>query len=684
MTADVAEALPIPGLRAEIAALLLQGVESGSLPFAVLALPERAAPPPAATEAAPRLRLPLLVEVPASSLPREPSAPPDGAPDAAAGAPDALAELAEPGALELYAYAVTAKGSVAAHLALRLATADRSLDAASAGLKLHAALDLPPGDYSLRLLLLDRSSRRLGLRVLDVELPPDGGARLAAPRIRERCDLWSHLVATPGEPTDAAARPVLRSGETLELEVLAPADLGDAPPPTLHYRPTSEGGEEGRSEVELLSREPGTDGIDRGLDRLRLRATVAELPRGVYELRLELGALPEALRSEPLEAWLVGPQDLPSAADAGCPASWSAVLAKAMASGGAPGLPTPAGTAAGTVPETGGHVRESYRAVLSELVSTGELAAAVARLGETEAALTDDGVATEAVGQAEIAVAAELAAADPEALLPLLALHQEAYLEHFHAGRYPLAGHSHRMILDLARLMTEHLDSPDGRRLAADVQTGLAEYATGKSMYFRAQELLEEALELDPGHRQALLLLATNYEHFGRYAEARELLLELSALDAADPEPRLRLATVAERTGRPREAERLLRALLREQQPPWMLSLAYQTLARVLIDGDRSEEAVEVLAAGRRRLPGDQRLQLLAAHAVDRAGRPREAAELLAALPIESAAGHSPRLRYALPPSGSLEPLRERLLAAVRVRIPRLARALGPTTEGAP
>jgi hypothetical protein len=125
---------PIPGVRAEVATLIVQGVEGGGLHFAVAA----GRPSPAA--AAGRLELPLRIEL-AGHLP--------------SGGADS-----DDRRLELYVYALDEEGAVVGHLAAA-ATVGAALDAA----ELEPLVELQPVLVSLRVLVYEPAGQRFGLQL---------------------------------------------------------------------------------------------------------------------------------------------------------------------------------------------------------------------------------------------------------------------------------------------------------------------------------------------------------------------------------------------------------------------------------------------------------------------------------------------------------------------------------------
>ncbi len=669
------EARPLRGFRAEIATLIVQGVEGGALPFAALALPERA-------EAAGGglVRVPFVVEVP-------------GAPLLAAGA--AASGLT----LEVYLYAIDGEGAVAAHLARAVELDLEALGEAlfETGVKLADEFAVPAGTFALRFVVFEPASRRFGMRIEPLTVGRQGLAGLAGPRWAETCPSWVAAGKAAEGLALPAARPVLVAGERAAAAAWtarqgAVARLAATlAPRTAAGRPGAGGAPAAPREpveVELVSGPHGPLGLGRGGPaRLELALRVPEIPQGIYELRLDDGGASEA--APPQEVWVVTEAALGAesaggiepARDrrAGCGLAWSGILRRA--SGGSERAEAVLAAAPeASAPSRGQlqRVRVAYRGVLETLGVSGDLAAAAAELGRVEEGLAGAGPrGLAALRRGQLEEAQALAEREGASALPLLLLHEETYAEHFRQRRFALATHSREMVSDFAEWLGQRRGAGREPAMLADVLTSLAEHADRHRMFMLGQLLLERAVELDPERRAARLLLAISYERLGRYDGAVAQLERLVALDARNQEARLRLAVLLERTGRGAEAEGILRRLVRERPDDWVLSLAVQTLARRLADGGRPGEAAAVLERGISRLPRDQRLHLQLAWTLDRAGRPREVAAVLARLPIGAeASGPSPRFHYAESSASALAPVREALARGMTARLPLLARAL--------
>ncbi|MCH9648737.1 MAG: hypothetical protein K0U98_10895 [Deltaproteobacteria bacterium] len=238
------EAQPKKGLRAQVATLLVQGGRAGSLATEALVASMTPSPlQPAPNHQGPgsvgEVRIGLLVEVSGSSL--------------LAG----LQEGADHQEVDFYAYALTPQGAVSGFLAqtlqLDLETYGERLY--EGGLKLHGMLSLPPGTYSLRVLVLEPASGRFGLRTLPLVVPQleggedaeqgggnsqgrgSGGVEgnsplvpkvvLMAPRIAEPTNVWLLVQAGNGEEEPAArkaerAAAITAAPHPAEVELLWP------------------------------------------------------------------------------------------------------------------------------------------------------------------------------------------------------------------------------------------------------------------------------------------------------------------------------------------------------------------------------------------------------------------------------------------------------------------------------
>lgn len=264
----------------ETAHLVVNGIESSEIPAAVLAAPFR-------TEGAAEAYVPVLIEV-------------DGG---------KLVGGARSGTLpaELYVYAMDQAGAVRGHVtqtvALDLAKVGPALR--QSGLKFFGHLDLPPGDYSLRVLVRNGLTGNTGMKVVPVKVPAfaQGPRVLLPPFFPEPTGKWlvvreatrpdtrqkSRQVPYPfmigEEPYIPASLPVLRDGETARLSLVG-YNLGAGEPRIEARVLTPDGREVGPAAVELVRREAGGPAAP---DRLLASFRPRGLQPGEYLLVITLG-----------------------------------------------------------------------------------------------------------------------------------------------------------------------------------------------------------------------------------------------------------------------------------------------------------------------------------------------------------------------------------------------------------
>jgi hypothetical protein len=150
--------------------------------------------------------------------------------------------------VEVYGYAVADDGTVYDHLAqsLQLDPARADPQGRAQGLSLYGTFEVPPGRYTIRLLVREAASGKSSLRMLDVTVPPyDGRAVFALPPlVMDEDERWLKLelgqVRKPGQnaaaPFQLDARPFVPrtsfevrpgSKERLVLMVFDPEQEGD-------------------------------------------------------------------------------------------------------------------------------------------------------------------------------------------------------------------------------------------------------------------------------------------------------------------------------------------------------------------------------------------------------------------------------------------------------------------------
>ena len=121
----------------------------------------------------------------------------------------------------------------------------------------------------------------------------------------------------------------------------------------------------------------------------------------------------------------------------------------------------------------------------------------------------------------------------------------------------------------------------------------------------------------------------------------------------------------------------MFRGLLAPSSPLWIRTLAYQELSRLLIDKGRVDEAEMQLREGVARIPGDQRLQIQLAHALDQAWRPKEAESVVDQLEAHGRQqSTSPRYRYSAWPDLDADRVHSTLVDAQTLGLEALREAL--------
>jgi VWFA-related protein len=260
----------------EASSRVVGGEEAGSLGVSVLAAPFRLGATAGGEQAA---YVPVVIEV-------------DG--------PGLIAGM-QPGTLpaEIYVYAFDAAGAIpdflTQTLGLDLAKVEPVLK--QSGLKFFGHLDLPPGSYSLRVLVRNGSTGSYGLRVAALEVPDPGraGPVLLPPFFPETPGKWlmAREAVPAGErqvpypfmvkdqPYIPASKPVLALGEAAPLSLVG-YNLGPGDLQVSSEVLSADGKELGPGVIRLLERESGT------ADRLKGTFQPPRLDPGEYLLRVTL------------------------------------------------------------------------------------------------------------------------------------------------------------------------------------------------------------------------------------------------------------------------------------------------------------------------------------------------------------------------------------------------------------
>jgi hypothetical protein len=690
--APLLRVLPTGGLRAETAALLLSGQEGG-LPLAVLALPL----PGGGGQA----RVPVWIEVDGPSL--------------LAGHEEETLRI------EICLYALASGGGVEASLLQTVEIGPAGLaQLERSGLKFHGEILLPPGETSLRVLVRNPATRSVGLKKVTLSVPSFGiigGNRtpsLLPPLFAEAAaGAAAWLVAKApvvGTATDtsmiveAAARPVLSPGGEIAFQVLA-YRLGAEPKLAIELK--KRGGER-TTELPVRTAERIAAGAP-DFERLSATANLSGIEPGEYELRLvSAGAAGAAGASGPIRSAALPVVISPGAAGRtwaalGLPAAGSSgnsgetgEVGGAGGAGGAGGKTGKTAEAAGQTDPRGakkhrrvatGPVKAAYREALRPLAAGDEAGAraAVAAFETTHLVTDPEPMAPEDLVEVQARVIGELARRDPEAIVGVLMLYERLYHESLARRAYLLATHDGELVFGLAELYVRKSRSPAAKELAAGFLVDLAREQLGVTMTLFTRRALSRALVYEEGNEAALLALAVDA---GRRGDVRTSIGFLDRLVRRHPESlegRLRLGIAHARLDDGTKARQLLSEVVATDLPAtsaisanpatpaderWLLSLAYQELARLQLAGGDPGASARTVEAGLKRFPEDEELLLEQASLFDRSGEHGRAREVLEAIQVRADAVSTPRHRYNQPPDAAFDRAWRSLQSRVAERLP--------------
>lgn len=333
-------------------------------------------------------------------------------------------------------------------------------------------------------------------------------------------------------------------------------------------------------------------------------------------------------------------------------------------------------------------IQEIYLRILADW-SAGEVEKAPDKLIELETAVVSDEEpkTRQVLLQAQNEVIKQVGGADLEVLVPIAVLHHEAYerlLDRGGRGHALAMMHTRTMARNLALLYREQSGSEGASLVASRILTSLGGLLLESSQQLSAGEMFQAAIELDGRNTAAALALASIYEKNAQYESAVKILRRLVEAAPAHTEGRLRLAMGLKRLDRTEEAQTILEELVAAGDSSWVTSLAFQELARLHSERERTSAAEKVLRAGVERFPQDARLHIQLASVLDRRGEPGEAAVLVEKV-LTLSQGESDAARYlynAVRPEIFAE-ARSFLDENSRSRLPMLSQALGvPTAAG--
>jgi len=257
--------------RLEAAQQILSGEDAGVLGASVVAAPFRAE--------AGRAYVPVLIEI-------------DG--------PSLLAGLTgKTAALEIYAYAIAEDGSVGDFMTQTMGLDVEKVKPAleASGVKFFGDLELPPGDYLVRVLVRDAEGGRSATRAVPVMVPEFGSGvpTLAMPLFPEEPGKWLMVQEAAGSEARSArpfpfvldgnaylpaAKPVIKAGGTAQF-VLVGYNLGDESVPLETTFMTADGSPVEGPKISFVAR---GQGASPDATQLVLQLEPNGLPAGEYRL----------------------------------------------------------------------------------------------------------------------------------------------------------------------------------------------------------------------------------------------------------------------------------------------------------------------------------------------------------------------------------------------------------------
>jgi len=578
--------------------------------------------------------------------------------------------------LGLYGYVVTPSGAIAASFAhgrtLELAPYESTLLAA--GVRLTGSLTLPGGEYSLRLAVYNHQTAAFYLARTNIVVPSTTRPEPAVlPPLFTDPGGWvvGTCLPTAASPAptssaaslDPAAMPVLVEGEPTPFVL-----VGTGWPEHTRVEARLED-EQGRVFGESeLTRGALLPSFSELLTMQRATLAPFDAPPGKY--RLELRVLSEELTR--VVATTV-PVHLVEE-----PGSWLWASLEHLRS-----TPRPSrDTGEPAAPEKKikkAAVRQLYRDAL-KLLSQGEPVAArraVASLERTAFAV-DAIDALELVRTQQLKVVNQLTKHELSCLWPILQLHHDLVHHYSVRSESSLTTHAWQLCLALCELACSLDDAATTRQRASAMLASSANDLLASASFTSATTLFEEALKLDPANTSALLDYALYAERSGKYLEAVPLLRRLLAEEPDAIDGRIHFAINLGRIGQRRSSIRLLRELTRPGTPDWVRILAFQELAKSLVQEDNPAAAEELLREAIELFPENQRLQIQLAYTLDRRHRPWEAAAVLEQVqPLHESQEDSPRLLYASGRSSGLLRANQKLDTFDQPKLDALRRALG-------
>lgn len=546
---------------------------------------------------------------------------------------------------------------------------------ARSGLRVAFALEVPPGEHRVRLLVRSENGA-LGLasaslsaavrpdgELLPPLLPPPPGRWVTAVSEADEAALtrtWAGLFAQTLPPSTLlpSSHPVLRADSGRDLVLVTTGNGGPVPGAVL------EDADGAVAEIPLESPER-LSGIPDGMTAWRARLGLAGVGPGSYNLSVASGGM----RSPPIPVFV-------TAGDAAADRVWTEVGTRELE----PGVALPlVDESAGAPPLPEREIAAGYLGALRRLAAGDRSAALDGLYGlETGVLSSFESEALELLGRVEAETLASVLEGAWPALLPVALLHAEAAGGYRTTLRSALVGHSEQMVLSLTRAYVERVGGDAARRDASRILAGVAAELRRQGTLARAEWIYRHALEIDPGNEDLVLAVAAIQARWGRYPEA-VATLGGQRRHGLGREGRLRLALNLERTGRRAAAERLLSQLVRDAEAgdDWIGVLAVEELARMELERKRPDAASAILRRGLERWPDHRALRLQLAYVLDRLEKSNEATDVLEEIAGRaSSRSADERVRYNEWPRPPADSGRREMMARAAEGLAELARAL--------
>lgn len=636
--------------RLALASKLLAGEVGGALRVGVLAVPFRGV--------GSRASVPVLIDI-------------DG---------PSLATLGRSGNVptEIYAYALKEDGSVADHLfqTLQFDLAKVGEKLRAGGVKYYGRFNLDPGQYTVRVLVRDSGAGTSGLTLGQVTVPDFALAELALlpPLVPDMTpDRWLMVrqAARPGETEPAypftlgegrsfipSVRPTLSPDKPLQLGVFV-FNL-ENPDAAINAQVINANGDVvlGR-QLPVIERHAATPG---GPVQMLAALQIEAVPPGDYTLALTIADGRRTMGSLPVRI---------------VPGSG----ATAIEGGGAYLLGSAGEVESGERVrgrERIAHMEVAYQQVLAKLSSGFERDASEALLElERAEAKTSEDLLLEALHDAEMATAKRLADQTPDALIPVMLLHEAIYLSYRDSDERLLARHSRTVVQELAELYVESGGTPTS--VAANMFTSLGGSLQQTGLTASANSLFQRALDLEKNNEGALLSLAVYAEKTAKYEQAVTWLERLTSAHPDNSEAWLRLGINFDRLEKAEASARWLTKATTDKALPWVRELAFEELAAAARRRDDWAKAESILRAGIEALPKNGRFYLQLANVLDHQGQVRAGTAVLDDL-LASPNLESSRMLYNRWPAAVLEASRHELKNTAQNRLAALAKAVGTLT----